>query len=197
MTEMILLPPGAYPIVPLEKHSITVPEIEVVRLVAKLFPPKLDTKGVKFPNPVEARADIIALEQAMNRASSLQLQIKTTHYFINGIYSREVFIPKGTLLVGRFHKHSCISIMNKGDKSTVNEDGAIRIKAPFATISKAGIKRVGYAHEDTIWTTIHATDERDLKKVEEELFCDRFEDVPFDDESIQTIVTSEGKICRQ
>ena len=32
--------------------------------------------------------------------------------------------------------------------------------------SKAGTKRAGLAHEDTVWITIHATKETDLKKIE-------------------------------
>lgn len=196
MNDFVILPSGSFPIVPVEQHHLTVPQIEVANLIGRLFPKGLDHDGINFADPLEARENIVRLERAMERVSDLQFQIKTTHTFINGVYAREVFIPKGTLLVGRFHKHACISIMNSGEKSTVSEFGAMRIKAPFATVSPPGIKRVGYAHEDTIWTTIHATDERDLKKLEEELFCDRIEDVPPWNGKLETFVTAEGKICR-
>ncbi len=187
--ELIALSTPLKPLKPAEER--------VFQIVAKLFPPSLDQVGVKFTNPLQVRKDILDLEAAMELASDYLIKFKTTHRFINGIYAREVFIPKGSLLIGRIHKHACISIMNSGDKSTLSEDGAARIKAPFATISKPGIKRVGYAHEDTIWTTIHATNERDLKKVEDELFCDHYDGVIFDDPEIITMVTSEGKTCRQ
>lgn len=197
---MIELPVGQMnrPLVVVAKaKALTAAEERLAEVIAKLFPPNLDQAGMSFTNPLEMRETIFELERAMEAASNIQLQIKTTHRWIDGVYAREVFIPKGSLLVGRIHKHACISIMNIGDKTTISEDGAMRIKAPFATISKPGIKRVGYAHEDTIWTTIHATQERDLKKLEDELFCDSYDGVTFRDADISTVVTEEGKICRQ
>lgn len=181
---------------PILGRALSAQEERVARIMSRVFPPNVDEQGVRFSNPLEARQTIFELERAMEEAYSAQLQIKTTHRWIDGVYTREVFIPKGTLLVGRIHKHACISIMNVGDKTTISEDGAIRIKAPFATISKPGIKRVGFAHEDTIWTTIHAAQERDLKKLEDELFCDSYDGVTFKDADISTVVTEEGKICR-
>lgn len=169
---------------------------EVIRLLNKLVPYPLDRQGISFPDPVEARETILELEKALLEASDIQMQLETAHRWIDGIYARELFIPKGTLLTGRIHRHACISIMSKGDKTTITEDGAMRLKAPFATISKPGVKRVGLAHEDTIWTTFHATDERDLKKLEEDLFCDSYDGVTFDDPDISTVITKEGKICR-
>jgi hypothetical protein len=166
---------------------MTLPEI-----LQSFLPGPIDEQGIKFPDPLAARQSIVKLEKAMAELSEAQIKIATTHRWINGIYAREVFIPKGTLLVGRIHKHPCISIMNKGEKTTITEDGAIRVKAPFATISKAGVKRVGIAHEDTIWTTIHATNERDLKKLEDELFTDNFDDVSSDGSDVFTAVTMEG-----
>lgn len=177
--------------------AITKAEAECVTLLKELFPKNLDAVGVAFPDPLAAREKIVALEAAMARASSIQLQIQTTHRFIDGVYAREVFIPKGTLLVGRIHRHACISIMSKGDKSVATEDGAMRLRPPFATISKPGTKRVGFAHEDSIWTTIHATTERDLKKVEQDLFVDTYEGVEFKDPDNLTLFTMEGKICRE
>lgn len=186
-------------ILPIIKPLICMSEAEakVMNLLDKLCPPHLDEIGVRFINPLEMRQTILDLEQAMNEASDVQLQIKTTHRFIDGIYAREVFIPAGTLLVGRIHRHACISIMNSGLKTTITEDGAMKIKAPFATISKPGIKRVGFAHEDTIWTTIHATNERDLAKLEDELFVDKYDGVEFKDSDVMTLFTMEGKLCQQ
>lgn len=177
-------------------NPISFLEGEVIRALNKLIPRPVDTKGFAFPDVVKARELIIELEQALLEAHSIQMQLDTTHSWIDGVYAREIFIPKGTLLTGRIHKHACISIMSKGEKTTITEDGAIRLKAPFATVSKPGIKRVGFAHEDTIWTTIHATDERDLKKLENDLFCDSYEGVTFDEADILTMVTKEGKLCR-
>ncbi len=42
-------------------------------------------------------------------------------------------------------------------------------EAPVTFVSKVGTKRAVYAEEDTIWTTIHITNETDTDKVEDAL----------------------------
>jgi hypothetical protein len=58
----------------------------------------------------------------------------------------------------------------------LTEDGIKRVKAGATIVSPAGIKRAGYAHEDTIWTTIHGTHETYVDKLEDELIAASFEE---------------------
>jgi hypothetical protein len=51
------------------------------------------------------------------------------------------------------------------------------LEASTVIKSKPGIKRVGYAHEDTVWITVHPTDETDLDKLEENLIAKSFDEV--------------------
>jgi len=90
------------------------------------------------------------------------------HSFSDGIYAREIFIPKGTALTGKIHKHDCHIFLMKGDITIVSEEGKKRLKAPCSFISTAGVKRVGYAHEDTIWVNVHSNlnNTRDMKEIE-------------------------------
>ena len=44
-----------------------------------------------------------------------------------------------------------------------------RIKGPHTWMSKAGTKRLIYVHEDTIWSTIHKTDQTKVEDIENEL----------------------------
>jgi hypothetical protein len=106
------------------------------------------------PNATTVREKLAALEAEMKKYPSVE--IKTTHHFAKGVYAREIFIPKGTLLTGKIHKTEHLNIVSQGDISVLTENGPKRVKAPFAMVSQAGIKRAGYAHEDTVWTTIHA-----------------------------------------
>ena len=50
-----------------------------------------------------------------------------------------------------------------------------RIIAPYTFVSRPGTKRVGLAHADTVWVTIHATEETDLEKIEEEVIAASYE----------------------
>lgn len=113
----------------------------------------------------DMRAKVFGIEESIRRELPL-VELKVTHHFSDGLYARELFIPKGTVLTGKIHKHQNLNIMSSGELSVLTEDGIKRVKAPFTVVSPAGTKRVAYAHEDTVWTTIHATNEIDLEKIE-------------------------------
>ena len=170
---------------------------ELSTLTKELFPANLDDNGVMFSNPLEVRSKIIEFERIVCSIPGEQIQIKTTHKFTNGLYCREVFIPKGAIVIGKIHKHPCISIMSMGDKTVLTEDGVRRLRAPFTAVSRPGIKRVGFAHEDSIWTTIHATDEMDLDKLDELLFVKTYDDVKFEDFKDFSAFTMEGFVCQE
>ena len=105
---------------------------------------------------VPSREQIERLEAAM--MTMPQLEIQTTHYFANGLYAREVLIPAGCLLTGKIHKSEHLNIVSAGRIVVWTEDGMAEISAPYTMVSRPGTKRVGMALEDTVWTTIHATE---------------------------------------
>jgi hypothetical protein len=113
------------------------------------------------------RSKVELLQEAMLGLPQEILQTK--HHFADGLYARELFIPKGMLLVGKVHKKEHLFFITKGDISVMTEDGIRRIVGPELLISKPGIKRAGYAHEDTVCITVHRTDNIDLEDIETEL----------------------------
>lgn len=121
------------------------------------------------------RDNIQKLENVMFAMKDAQIQIETKHHHAHKMYAREILIPKGTTLTGKIHKYSHINVISQGDISVMTENGIERIQAPCIIVSKPGTKRVGFAHEDTIWTTFHATEETDLEKIEEDLIAPSFE----------------------
>lgn len=98
-----------------------------------------------------------------------QCEFETRHHFADGIYSRELVIPEGCVLTGKIHKTEHMNFLIKGEITVWTEEGMKRLKAPAILVSKPGTKRVGYAHEETIWVTVHGTHETDLEKLEAEL----------------------------
>lgn len=117
--------------------------------------------------------NVLRLERELGKMPQAELPLR--HFFIKspipvtGGYARELTILKGVALVGRVHKHPCINIISKGDISVTTDQGVKRIQAPHTFVSPAGTKRAGYAHEETIWTTVHLTDETDVDKIEDDL----------------------------
>jgi hypothetical protein len=96
------------------------------------------------------------------------------HRFADGLYAREITIPAGTLLTGKIHRTRHLNVISSGE-ITVWSDGepVRRIQAPFSFVSEPGARRVGYAHRDTTWTTIHGTSETDLDVLEATLIESR------------------------
>ena len=95
-----------------------------------------------------------------------QLNLTTQHFFSPGIYTRILHIPKGCLLTGKIHKEPILNIMLQGEISVLLGTEIQRIKAPYICVSPAGSKKIGYAHEDTIWMGCHGTNDFDLVKIE-------------------------------
>lgn len=116
---------------------------------------------------VPTREQIETLERHIKQLP--QVEVRTRHYFANGLYAREILIPQGMVLTGRVHREEHLNIVSQGDITVWTEEGMKRVQAPFTLVSKPGTKRVGLAHADTVWTTIHACTETDLERVEARL----------------------------
>jgi hypothetical protein len=112
-------------------------------------------------------ADIEKLEGAL---LPLGEDIPIKHTFAPGIYVREGFFRAGIVAIGHQHKTEHVNIVLKGSFSVL-EDGAVRqVVAPCIFVSKPGIRKVAFFHEDTIWTNIHPnpenkTEQEDLEKI--------------------------------
>ena len=92
------------------------------------------------------------------------------HSFSDGIYVREIFIPKGMLVVGKIHKHRHPNFLLKGKVMVITEQkGEEIIEGPCSMMSEGGTKRALYAITDLVWTTIHhnPTNTQDLDELEE------------------------------
>ena len=110
---------------------------------------------------------LLALEAALLDRPEHLLELPVTNYFSDGVYARELFIPKGTVLTGKIHKRTNLNIMIAGELLVSTETGMQRVRAPFVVVSPPGTKRVAYAVEDTRWITIHGTHETDLDVIEQ------------------------------
>lgn len=118
---------------------------------------------------IPLRDKVNAMEAIMRTMPQVDLPVK--HHFSQGVYGRELFIPKGVTLTGKIHKYSQLNILVCGELSVLTEDGIKRVKPPFIVVSPPGTKRIAYAHEDSIWLTVHGTEETDLEKIEDKFIA--------------------------
>jgi hypothetical protein len=113
------------------------------------------------------KSDIERLQAVM--VTLPQVTLTTKHYFADGMYCRELLIPKGATLVGKVHKKEHFCMLTKGDMTIVCDGKRERIEAPKIFVSQPGVKRAGYAHEDSIFVNVHRTFLRDLDEIEAEV----------------------------
>jgi hypothetical protein len=155
------------------------------------------TQAAAVTSPEEMRGKIMALESVMLAMPEHQIQIETKHYFAPGLYMREIFVPAGVTMIGKIQKTEYLNIVSKGDISVMTEAGLKRTKAPAVLRSHPGLKRAGYAHEDSIWVTVHQnpTNERDIDKLEQSLFAETFAEVPavMERSEPEPVVTWQGR----
>lgn len=128
----------------------------------------------QFDDP-DLRQKLMSMESFM--LEQPQVEVPVRHHFCNGVYAREMTAPAGLIITGLIHKTEHLNIMSKGEISVLTEDGMVRLKAPCTLISKPGTKRIAYVHEEVVWTTVHATTETDLAKIEAELVTNSFDDL--------------------
>lgn len=122
---------------------------------------------------------------------------KLTHYYapINedygcGTYARQMFIPKGTLIIGKIHKHQHLNFIMQGKVSVSTEFGPKYFEAPCIFVSEVGLKRAVIAEEDTLWVTVHLTKhlgEENLDKMEQEVIAPSYKELGLFDSTKELI----------
>jgi hypothetical protein len=117
---------------------------------------------------------ILELEALMKAMP--QVESPAQHYHLNGVYCRSLFIPKGCLLTGKIHNHESIGILAQGTLRITNGETSTVVTAPYITVDKPGIKRLGYAETDCTFITVHRTDLDSIDAIEEALVSDSFEE---------------------
>jgi quercetin dioxygenase-like cupin family protein len=118
-------------------------------------------------NEAPTRQQIDRLQAEM--AQMPQAELQTEHFFSPGMYSRRVFRPEGTLIVGKVHKEPHFFLCAKGEIIAWTESGMRKLQAGDILECQPGTKRVTLAVTDAIGITIHRTDKTDLDEIEAEL----------------------------
>lgn len=116
-------------------------------------------------NPEGGRARLIALRWAL--ADHPQVECPLVHRFTPGLYVRQIFMPRGTLVVSKRHRTEHPFVISAGRVSVWQPGGpVVHLAAPHCGITAPGTQRLLYIHEDCTWTTFHPTTETDVAKLE-------------------------------
>lgn len=82
------------------------------------------------------------------------MDFQTEEHHVPGFYGRSVYLPAGAVVVGLAHKAAHLNVC-VGDITVWTEQGMKRLKGTHLVHSEAGARRVGFAHSDTVWMSIH------------------------------------------
>lgn len=106
-----------------------------------------------------------------------------------------MFMPKGTLVVGKIHKRQGLNFLMQGKVYVATEFGKQWYKAPCIIKGEANVKRIVFAEEDSIFVNVHLTGhtgEENLDKVEEDLVTVDYADVGLID-CVDRLLESKGE----
>lgn len=100
---------------------------------------------------------------------TIEIDLGILHHFSDGLYARQMMLPKDHFAVTHAHEYDHLSILASG-RVTVEIDGSVEeIAAPACINVAAGKHHRIVALEDSVWFCIHATDEKDPDKLDEVL----------------------------
>jgi hypothetical protein len=95
------------------------------------------------------------------------------HIFTPGLYVRELTIPAGGICTSEIHRLEHPFVMSSGCLTLYGEGvEPFTVSAPYQGITMPGTRRIGFAHETTVWTTFHVTNKTDLVSIENDIYED-------------------------
>lgn len=126
--------------------------------------------------PPQPDVEDMAILLAESNTSSMSLDAKEYLDTTLGMYTRELFIPAGHIVIGKQHRKPCINIVTKGQilvKTNLEDEGKMLVVPENESLTfttEAGSRKIVYAVTDTIVINIWSNIESDsLDTLEEEL----------------------------
>lgn len=135
------------------------------------------------PARLDQRSKIVSLESKLFDEVGVTLEPSeevVSHHHADRLYGREMFIPKGSLIVGKIHRYECVNVIATGTIKVVSEWGEDIFVGPTVFVSPPGSKRAVLALTDVIWVTVHPNfeNERDMDKLESTLIAGSYAELP-------------------
>lgn len=138
------------------------------------YPSLADEEIVSALVGMLAESNSDTLEDASLEQEQVDLSLK--EMLIGNLYVRTILIPKGTFLVSKVWLSSYVDIMISGKIAVMTPDGVNTIEGHNLLRGKAARKRCGYAYEDTVWITVHQTDDFTLRGIEDRMTVSSVDD---------------------
>lgn len=137
-------------------------------------------RGILWESIADFKKNLEAINDSVSHhTSEMQEVFPVKHHIKDGLYTRELFMPKGSLVVSFIHMTNHPSFFMKGEMSILMDNGEVkRIKAPMVVQTEVGTQRVAYMHEDCIWSCVYKTDKETVEEAEEEIYTEDYMNLP-------------------
>ena len=150
-------------------------------------------RGILWERIAAFRKQLGTLETAVQHGTEGMAELMPLkHDFSDGLYTREIFMPKGTVVVSFIHKQNHPSFFLSGEMSVLNDKGEInRIKAPMKVMTEIGTQRVAYMHEDCVWVCVYRTDKETIEEAEKDIYTEDYNELP------EYVILNKKLLCQE
>lgn len=150
-------------------------------------------RGLLWANIKVFKEQILSLNGSVEAGTKeINEMFPLKHNLQDGLYTREILMPKGSLVVSFIHKQNHPSFFMSGEMSVLLDTGEVkRIKAPMKVMTEIGTQRVAYMHEDCIWICVYKTDKKTIEEAEKDVYTQDYKDLP------PHVILNKGLICQE
>ena len=150
-------------------------------------------RGILWERIAAFRKQLGTLETAFEHGTEGMAELMPLkHDFSDGLYTREIFMPKGAVVVSFIHKQNHPSFFLSGEMSVLNDKGEInRIKAPMKVMTEIGTQRVAYMHEDCVWVCVYRTDKETIEEAEKDIYTEDYKELP------EYVILNKKLLCQE
>lgn len=154
---------------------------------------------LKTVDELNSRREIIqsaipAIRSKIDSGELQEVDMPVTHRFAPSVYLREIFMPKGAMVIGKIHSTEHFNIIVEGAGTVITAEGKEDFVAPYTFVSKAGVQKCVLVTEDCKWQTVHVTDKTDIDEIEKEVIVESYNDLVVDG-LLEEVLKNEGLLC--
>lgn len=133
----------------------------------------------EFQTKLEKMNGYVGHEAGTPQSEELQKIAPLKQHIEGGLYTREIFMPKGSIVVSMIHKQQHPSFLLKGKLSYLTDEGnVVTIQAPHKIFTQIGTQRVLYIHEDSEWCCVYKTDAKTFEEAEADVYTNDYRELP-------------------
>jgi len=133
----------------------------------------------QFEELLKQQEGAVEHEAGTSQSAQMQETFPLRQHIEGGLYTRELFMPQGSVVVSMIHKQAHPSFLLKGKVSYLTDEGEVKtIVGPHRIFTQIGTQRVFYVHEDTEWCCVYRTDAKTFEEAEADVYTSNYRYLP-------------------